>query len=64
MFDFVITTIWLNHATTSHQNQRISGAECGEPPRSVIFENLFLERCILEHISAKIQPKNLKLDHY
>jgi len=56
------TTIWPNHGTSDYQNTRLSGAGGGEPP---VFGDCIIVTKIMDirHISAKIQPKSLKLIH-
>jgi len=56
---------WANQATSDHQNWRLTELRVQSLQRLAIFENLLLKYHILDiTISAKIQPKNLKLVHY
>jgi len=66
-FDFVIislNTIWPNHTTSGHQNQRLRGTGGEEAPALGDFLNFVTKMMHFRHISAKTQHKNLKVVHY
>jgi len=57
------TTIWTNHVTLSHQYGRLRDAGGGEHSAFCDFWKFVSEIMHFRHISAKIQPKNLK-EHF
>jgi len=56
------TTVWSNHVTLGQQYWRLRGAGSGNPPVLGDSWKFVTKIMHFRHVSAKIQPKNLKQD--